>query len=80
MKGKQEHYDESKVKEVTVEDAASVATEKKIIKKLREQQNKNNKQNKSLYKCLNKFLNKVSTQHERLHDLNEEVSFFNYVH
>ena len=80
MKSQQQNYDESKVKEVAVEDAASVATEKKIIKKLREQQN-NNKQNKSLYKCLNKFLSKVSTQHERLHDLNEEVrTFFNYVH
>lgn len=80
MKSQQEHFDESKVKEVTVEDAASVATEKKkIIKKLREQQNNhnnNNKQNstnpKRLYKCLNKILNKVSTQHQRLHDGNEE--------
>ncbi|XP_070499513.1 uncharacterized protein [Chironomus tepperi] len=72
MKSQQQHYEESKVKEVTVEDAASVATEKKIIKKLREQQNnKQNKNQKSLYKCLNKFLSKVSTQHERLHDLNE---------
>ncbi|KAL7050926.1 hypothetical protein ACKWTF_004271 [Chironomus riparius] len=70
MKSQQQHYEESKV---TVEDAASVATEKKIIKKLREQQNNNkqNKNQKSLYKCLNKFLRKVSTQHERLHDLNE---------
>lgn len=72
MKSQQQHNEESKGKEVTVEDAASVATEKKIIKKLREQQNnKQNKNQKSLYKCLNKFLSKVSTQHERLHDLNE---------
>jgi hypothetical protein len=72
---------------VTIEDTASVAKqEEKIIKKLREQQHhkqQKHKNQKTFYNCLNKLRSKSfattkpASQHERLHEVHEEVSFFN---
>lgn len=72
---------DSSSKMTTVEGAA--IEEQKIIKKLREQQNCKQqavKSQKTLHKCLSRILRKSSAQHQRLVEVQDEVSwnFSNY--
>lgn len=63
---------------MTTEDITNVAMEEqKIIKKLREQQNHKQKAEKSqqtLHKCLDRILRKSSAHHQRLEEVQDEVS------
>lgn len=64
-------------KKMTVNDLASVATEEKIIKKLREQQKDKQEaeeNRKTFHKCLHKILNRKHRTHQLLTEaVQEEV-------
>lgn len=63
---------------MTVNDSSSVATEEKIMKKLREQQKDNkaaDESRKTFHKCLHKILNRNGT-HQLLNEAaHEEVCY-----
>lgn len=67
-------------KKLTVNDLASVATEEKFIKRLKEQQHDKQEaeeNRKTLHKCLHKILNRRHRTHQQLNEVvQEEVRYF----